>query len=90
MCVCVCVCVCARARACGGPAASPCARSLAALQDELPYNDYFEYYGPDYRLHITPSNMENLNKTEYLEDIKVGRRRRVCVCVCVCACACHV
>ena len=31
--------------------------------------DYFEYYGPDYRLHITPSNMENLNDRKYLEFV---------------------
>ncbi len=37
------------------------------LEDELPYNDYLEYYGPDYRLHYTPSNMENQNSKEYLE-----------------------
>jgi histone deacetylase 1/2 len=23
------------------------------LDDELPFNDYFEYFGPDFRLHIT-------------------------------------
>eukprot|EP01138_Halocafeteria_seosinensis_P016235 gb/GECG01016565.1/.p1 GENE.gb/GECG01016565.1/~~gb/GECG01016565.1/.p1 ORF type:complete len:430 (+),score=42.80 gb/GECG01016565.1/:1-1290(+) len=40
------------------------------IPDELPYNDYFEYYGPDYRLHITPSNMENRNDRNYLENIK--------------------
>ena len=39
------------------------------LQDELPYNDYFEYYGPDYRLHISPSNMENLNDRAYLDGV---------------------
>ena len=39
------------------------------LQDELPYNDYFEYYGPDFRLHIEPSNMENHNSREYLQKI---------------------
>jgi histone deacetylase 1/2 len=39
------------------------------IPDELPYNDYFEYYGPDYRLHITPSNMENLNDKKYLDFI---------------------
>ena len=33
---------------------------------DLPYNDYLEYYGPDYKLHIEPSNMENLNSKEYL------------------------
>ena len=40
------------------------------IPDELPFNDYFEYYGPDYRLHIPPSNMENLNDGAYLGFIK--------------------
>jgi histone deacetylase 1/2 len=40
------------------------------LQDDLPYNDYYDYYGPDYSLHITPSNMENLNSYQYLEQTK--------------------
>ena len=37
---------------------------------ELPYNDYFEYYGPDFKLHISPSNMANQNTPEYLDKIK--------------------
>ena len=37
------------------------------VPDELPFNEYFEYYGPDYRLHIQPSNMENFNSHKYLE-----------------------
>lgn len=37
---------------------------------ELPYHDYIEYYGPDYRLHIVPTNMENLNSREYIEKCK--------------------
>jgi len=41
------------------------------LDDELPFNDYLGYFGPDYRLHISPSNMENRNSTEYLESCKV-------------------
>jgi len=41
------------------------------LEDELPYNDYLEYFGPEYRLHITPSNMENLNTSDYLENCKI-------------------
>jgi len=40
------------------------------ISDELPYNDYYEYYGPDYQLHIQPSTMENLNVPENLEKIK--------------------
>ncbi len=31
------------------------------LRNELPYNDYYEYFAPDHHLHISPSNMENLN-----------------------------
>lgn len=37
---------------------------------ELPYNDYFEYYGPDFKLHITPSNMTNHNTPEYMDKVK--------------------
>ena len=40
------------------------------IKDALPYNDYFEYYGPDYRLHMPVSNMENLNSASYLEKTK--------------------
>lgn len=38
---------------------------------ELPYSDFYEYFGPDYELNVRPSNMENLNSREYLEKIKV-------------------
>lgn len=37
------------------------------MVDELPYNQYYEYYGPDFNLHIQPSNMENLNTPNYLQ-----------------------
>ncbi|CAI8052480.1 Histone deacetylase 2, partial [Geodia barretti] len=40
------------------------------LHPELPYNDYFEYYGPDFKLHISPTNMTNQNTPEYLNKIK--------------------
>lgn len=40
------------------------------LNEDLPYNDYIEYYGPDYRLHIPPTNMENLNTKDYLEKFR--------------------
>merc|ERR1712002_518436 len=42
----------------------------AEIPNELPYNDYFEYYGPDFKLHISPSNMANQNTPEYMEKIK--------------------
>lgn len=37
---------------------------------ELPYNDYFEYFGPDFKLHISPSNMINQNMQAHMEKIK--------------------
>ena len=40
------------------------------LTTELPYNDYFEYFGPDFKLHISPTNMSNHNTPEYLDKIK--------------------
>jgi histone deacetylase 1/2 len=36
----------------------------------LPYNDYFEYFGPEHRLNISVSNMENFNTPRYLEDMR--------------------
>lgn len=40
------------------------------VPDAMPYNDYFEYYGPEYRLHMPVSNMENLNTPQYLNGMK--------------------
>lgn len=34
---------------------------------ELPFNDYLEYFAPEYKLKIQPTNMDNLNTREYLE-----------------------
>ncbi|XP_012369015.1 histone deacetylase 1-like [Octodon degus] len=40
------------------------------IPNELPYNNYFKYFGPDFKLLISPSNMTNQNTNEYLEKIK--------------------
>jgi hypothetical protein len=40
-----------------------------SLADELPFNEYMGYYGPDYRLHLHPSNMENRNSERSLNEI---------------------
>lgn len=40
------------------------------LDDKMPHNEYYEYFGPDYTLHVNPSNMENQNNRMYLESIK--------------------
>lgn len=41
------------------------------LSEDLPWNDYIEYYGPDYKLHIPQTNMENANTREHLEECKI-------------------
>jgi histone deacetylase 1/2 len=40
------------------------------VDDMMPYNDYFEYFGPEYMLKLPVSNMENLNTPKYLENMK--------------------
>lgn len=40
------------------------------LEDKLPENDYYEYFGPDFRLHYTPSNMENQNSHQFTEHVR--------------------
>ncbi|KAH6657021.1 hypothetical protein BKA67DRAFT_177582 [Truncatella angustata] len=42
----------------------------ANMNKTLPFNEYYEYYGPDYELAVRASNMENANSPEYLEKIK--------------------
>lgn len=39
------------------------------MDANLPYNDYYEYYAPDYELDVRPSNMDNANSKEYLDKI---------------------
>jgi histone deacetylase 1/2 len=39
------------------------------LEEMLPFNDYYEYYGPEYKLDVPPNNMDNQNTPEYLHDI---------------------
>ncbi|GAA96776.1 uncharacterized protein L969DRAFT_54680 [Mixia osmundae IAM 14324] len=40
------------------------------LGSEIPMNEYYEYFGPTYRLDVPATNMEDLNTREYLEKIK--------------------
>jgi len=34
------------------------------ISNDIPFNDYYEYYAPDFELHLTPENVENLNTRE--------------------------
>jgi hypothetical protein len=36
----------------------------------LPFNDYYDYFAPDYELDVRPSNMDNANSPEYLDKIR--------------------
>lgn len=40
------------------------------MSKQLPFNDYYEYFAPDYELDVRPSNMENANSHDYLYKIK--------------------
>ncbi|OIV98993.1 hypothetical protein TanjilG_29396 [Lupinus angustifolius] len=40
------------------------------LEDKMPQHEYYEYFGPDYTLHVAPSNMENKNFRDLLDDIR--------------------
>ena len=41
------------------------------LPNEIPYNDYYEYYAPDFNLHLTPEQRENMNTEASLESVRV-------------------
>ncbi|KAK2981676.1 hypothetical protein RJ640_010446 [Escallonia rubra] len=40
------------------------------LDNKMPVNEYYEYFGPDYTLHVAPSNMENKNSRQLLDEIR--------------------
>jgi histone deacetylase 1/2 len=37
---------------------------------DIPVNEYYEYFGPDYQLDVKSSNTEDLNSPAYLERVK--------------------
>lgn len=42
------------------------------ISNNIPYNDYYEYYSPDYLLHLPAEpNMENLNTKELLDSVRI-------------------
>ncbi|ETW00932.1 hypothetical protein H310_06587 [Aphanomyces invadans] len=41
------------------------------VSNDIPFNEYFEYYAPSFKLHLDPNtDLENCNSRAYLEDIK--------------------
>merc|ERR1711865_248308 len=41
------------------------------LDNYLPQNEYSGYFAPNFNLHITPSNMENMNNPKDIENNKI-------------------
>ncbi|KAF7789233.1 hypothetical protein EIP86_000174 [Pleurotus ostreatoroseus] len=39
------------------------------LGSEIPVNEYYEYFGPDYQLDVRSSNMEDMNSRGYLDHV---------------------
>lgn len=37
---------------------------------EIPVNEYYEYFGPDYELDVKSSNTDDMNTPAYLERVK--------------------
>lgn len=37
---------------------------------EIPVNEYYEYFGPDYELDVKSSNTDDLNTPAYLDRVK--------------------
>ncbi|XP_057442904.1 histone deacetylase 6-like isoform X2 [Lotus japonicus] len=40
------------------------------LSNKLPFNQYYEFFGPEYTLHVSPRSMANLNTPQDLELIR--------------------
>ncbi|KAF8821066.1 histone deacetylase HDAC2 [Cardiosporidium cionae] len=40
------------------------------MSKQIPLNDYYEYYAPNYQLHLSPSAMQNCNTPDHLQKIQ--------------------
>ena len=40
------------------------------MNPDIPINEYYEYFGPDYKLDVKSSNMEDMNTRGYLDRVK--------------------
>ncbi|KAK9268956.1 hypothetical protein L1049_000722 [Liquidambar formosana] len=41
------------------------------VDDKMPHHEYYEYFGPEYTLYVAPSNMENKNSRQVLDEIRI-------------------
>lgn len=40
------------------------------IGEDIPYNDYYSYFEPDFKLHVPRQNIPDLNDVKYLERLK--------------------
>ncbi len=43
---------------------------LCTIPAEIPSNEYYEYFGPDYQLDVRANNMEDMNTPEFIHKLK--------------------
>ena len=43
---------------------------IDSFRADIPVNEYYEYFGPDYQLDVKASNTEDMNTPAYLERVK--------------------
>jgi hypothetical protein len=82
VCVCLCVCVCVCVCVCRGESHLPVnyialppphhththmRTHTPSITPSIPIISPYRYFGPDFRLHISPTNMDNQNTPEYLQ-----------------------
>lgn len=41
------------------------------ISSDIPNNDFIQYYGPEYKLHLQPADLPNLNDPRDLDKIRV-------------------
>nr|BAN65772.1 histone deacetylase [Babesia bovis] len=41
------------------------------MAEQISLNEYYDYYAPDFNLHLQPTNMPNYNTSEHLDRIKM-------------------
>lgn len=42
-----------------------------AIDDTIPFNDYWQYFEPDHKLHFTKTDIDDQNSRDYVEKLKI-------------------
>ena len=45
-------------------------RNSLIVKPDIPVNEYYEYFGPDYELDVKSSNTDDMNTPTYLDRVK--------------------